>query len=198
MSAVGFLFRFQKPYRVAGLPFGIRSGTARVEVTGDEFIAHFGPWWVRTPLSNITSARVTGPYAWPKVIGPAHLSLVDRGLTFATNSDRGVCVQFARPVTGMDPWGQLRHPAVTVTVDDVAALAELLDRSNHDTHRVHVDTSHPTVDDLAAAVHDDLMALSAAELRRRAGQLGIAGASRRSKSELIELLDLRSEVAPGD
>jgi hypothetical protein len=195
MSAVVFLFRFQKPYRVAGLPFGIRSGTARVEVTGDEFIA-LRPRWVRTPLSNITSARVTGPYvaegdrSCPPLAGRSRADL-------ATNSDRGVCVQFARPVTGMDPWGQLRHPPVTVTVTTWRPWpSSSTARTRHPP--VHVDTSHPTVDDLAAAVHDDLMALSAAELRRRAGQLGIAGASRRSKSELIELLDLRSEVAPGD
>ena len=189
MSVAQFHFRFQVPFRLAGLPFGVRPDTTRVEVSGDEFVVHFGPWCVRTELSNVVSAAVTGPYSWPKVIGPAHLSLADRGLTFATNSDEGVCVRFDRPVAGMDPWGQLRHPAVTVTVHDAAALAELLDRSDHDTRRVHADPSHPTVDDLVEVVHDDLMALSAAELRRRAVERGISGASRRSKAELVDLLE---------
>ena len=61
-----------------------------------------------------------------KTIGPAHLSLADRGLTFATNRDEGVCIRFHEPVKGIDPLGVLRHPALTVTVDDVDALVASL------------------------------------------------------------------------
>ena len=46
------------------------------------------------------AARVTGPYSVPKTLGPAHLSFRDRGLTFATTSRQGVCVEFHRPVPG--------------------------------------------------------------------------------------------------
>ena len=78
------------------------------------------------------SATVTGPCSWPKVIGPAHLSLPDRGLTFATNPERGVCITFDAPVPGLDPFGALRHPDLTVTVERPAELADLLDPSGHD------------------------------------------------------------------
>ena len=33
---------------------------------------------------------------------------------------------FLRPVRGIDPAGIIRHPALTVTVDDPAALVEVL------------------------------------------------------------------------
>ena len=53
----------------------------------------------------------------------AHL---DRGLTFATNGDRGVCIKFHRSVRGIAPLGLLRHPALTVTVEDVDGLVARL------------------------------------------------------------------------
>ena len=58
--------------------------------------------------------------------GPAHLGLTDRGLTFASNGDRGVLISFHQPVGGIEPTGTLRHPALTVTVADVEGLASLL------------------------------------------------------------------------
>ena len=69
---------------------------------------------------------VTGPYAFLKTAGPARLAITDRGLTFATNGDRGVLVSFRTPVRGLDPLGLLRHPELTLTVRDVDGLAALL------------------------------------------------------------------------
>ena len=100
--------------------------TAWVEVGDEALEARFGPWRVRTPLTNITDVDVTGPYAFWKTAGPARLAITDRGLTFATNGDRGVLILFKDPVRGLDPLGILRHPELTVTVADVNGLAELL------------------------------------------------------------------------
>jgi hypothetical protein len=83
----------------------------------------FGPWRVSTPLANVA---VTGPYAFWKTAGPARLAITDRGLTFASNGDRGVLISLHTPVRGLDPLGVLRHPELTVTVADVDRLAELL------------------------------------------------------------------------
>ena len=100
---------------------------AYVEVDDTTFTARFGPWMVRTPLSNISGVSVTGPYSAWKVIGPPHLSFADRGLTFATNARQGLCIQFFEPVVGIEPTGTLRHPGLTVTVADpvrvMAAIA---------------------------------------------------------------------------
>ena len=97
-----------------------------MDVGADTLRARFGPWRVTTPLANISSVAVTGPYAFLKTAGPARLAITDRGLTFATNGERGVLISFRAPVRGLDPLGVLRHPELTVTVADVDGLTERL------------------------------------------------------------------------
>jgi hypothetical protein len=121
-----FEFAFAPAYRRFARAFGVTPMTAWVEVGDDALEARFGPWRVRTPLTNITDVDVTGPYAFWKTAGPARLAITDRGLTFATNGDRGALILFKDPVRGLDPLGILRHPELTVTVADVNGLAELL------------------------------------------------------------------------
>jgi hypothetical protein len=123
-----FPFRFDPTYRRLARLFGVTSERAWVEVNEDELEARYGPWCVRTPLSNIARVEVTGPYAFLKTAGPARLAITDRGLTFASNRDRGVCITFHSPVTGIDHAGRIRHPELTVTVLDVDGLAEALAR----------------------------------------------------------------------
>jgi hypothetical protein len=65
-----------------------------------------------------------------KTAGPAHVSLVDRGLTFASTGRRGVCIRFFEPVRGIEPLGVIRHPSLTVTVREPDALQTLLDRAS--------------------------------------------------------------------
>jgi hypothetical protein len=168
--------------------FGVRPDTAWIELDHEYLTARFGPWTVRTELSNVTAAEVTTGYAWPKVIGPPHLSFVDRGLTFATNPDEGVCIRFDRAVRGLEPLGLLRHPTLTVTVENPPALAELLDRSSHDRLRNHSSEQDVTADLLVREVNDDLEALTASELRDRARQLGLSAVARMSKAELVAAL----------
>jgi hypothetical protein len=194
VTSASFPFRFDVRFRLAALPFGVSPSTAVVRVTDRELAVRFGPWDLRTDRDNVIAAQVTGPYSWPKVIGPPHLSLADRGLTFATNAEQGVCMHFERPVRGLDPMGVLRHPAVTVTVHDAAALAELLDRSAQSTD-ARDRTAPAPLDQVVDELHDDLRSLSAAELRRRASALGLPGVSRRTKAELIDLLEPSSEVS---
>ena len=121
-----FPFSFAPAYRGPARLFGVTPGSAWVDVGDDELYARFGPWRVRTPLSNISGVAVTGPYAFVKTAGPARLAITDRGLTFATNGDRGVLISFASPVRGLDPLGLLRHSELTVRVADVDRLAALL------------------------------------------------------------------------
>jgi hypothetical protein len=121
-----FPFKFDRRYLLAGMPFGISPATARVVVTDRELFAQFGPWRVRTLLTNVTGTQVTGPYSFIKTAGPAHLSFTDRGMTMATNGERGLCIRFAEPVRGLDPLGRLRHPGLTVTVAQIDELAQLL------------------------------------------------------------------------
>ena len=106
--------------------FGVTRDSAWVDVSEDEVVAKFGPWVLRTPRSNVTSARVTGPYAWAKVVGGPRLSLADRGITFATTTRGGVCLEFEQPVGGVLPVPFLRHPGLTVTPDDPEGLVDAL------------------------------------------------------------------------
>lgn len=122
------MFRFDRSYLRLARLFGVTPDRAWVDVGRDELDARFGRWRVRTPLSNIAGAEVTGPYAYLKTAGPARLSVTDRGLTFATNGDRGVCISFQSPVTGIDRSGRIRHPELTVTVLDVDGLLRELAR----------------------------------------------------------------------
>jgi len=126
-----FGFRFDFVHRLAAAPFLVSPSTASVVVdhTRGVLRARFGPWSVETSLRNVAFTRSTGPYHAVKTIGPPHVSLADRGLTFATNDQRGVCIQFDEPVRGIEPIGLLRHPAITVTVDDVDGLRAALARS---------------------------------------------------------------------
>ena len=122
-----FPFAFARSYRLPALVFGIVPATTWVEVADGELRARFGPWSLRTPLGNVASTTETGDFAFLKTAGPAHLSFSDRGVTFATNGDRAVCVTFREPVRVLDPTGRIRHPGATFTVADpdglIAALA---------------------------------------------------------------------------
>ena len=79
------------------------------------------------PLAEVTGVEATGDFWLPKVAGPPHLSLADRGITFATNRQRGTCIQLRHPQPG--PYPVLKHPAVTVTVEDPEALEAILRRA---------------------------------------------------------------------
>jgi hypothetical protein len=113
-----YAFEFDPLFLPFAAPLGVMPWTTGVSVEDDVLRIRFGLWHLETPVDNIEAAEVTGPYNLLKVVGPPHLSFKDRGLTFATNRRAGVCLRFREPV------GRLRHPAVTVTVDAPAALAE--------------------------------------------------------------------------
>jgi hypothetical protein len=121
-----FGFAFEPLMAPFSFAVGVTPLTAWVSVDDDSFEVRFGAWHLRTPRANVVGATVTGPYRFAKVVGPAHLSFADRGVTFATNRRAGVCVQFDEPVPALLPGGRLGHPAATVTVADPDALVRLL------------------------------------------------------------------------
>ena len=106
--------------------FGVTPERAWVELADERLEARYGSWRVRTSLSNISAVEATGPYSFLKTAGPARLSITDRGLTFASNGERGACITFRDPVVGIDRFGWIRHPELTVTVLDVDGLIEAL------------------------------------------------------------------------
>ena len=121
-----FEFRYAGVVGAAARAVTLSSERAYVEVTAADLVIRYGPWSMTTPLSNVAEIVESGPYQVWKVIGPPRLSFADRGITFATNSDRGVCIRFFEPVPGIEPSGRLLHPGVTVTVADPDGLVVAL------------------------------------------------------------------------
>lgn len=85
--------------------------------------ARFGFGRVRTPIDNIVSWRIEGPWRWITAIG-IRRSLRGGDLTFGGNNRGGVRLDFAQPID----FGRLHPPALYLTVRDlegfVAALTE--------------------------------------------------------------------------
>src|SRR5919112_1040401 len=117
-----FPFAFEGRVRPFSLAFGVTPRTAWVEIDDQDLTVRFGLWKLVTPRRNIVDGEVTGPYSFSKVAGPAHLSFADRGVTFATTTQRGVCFRLQEPVPAIAPFGRLPHPGVTVTVADPEGL----------------------------------------------------------------------------
>ena len=121
-----FDFDFDPEYQAVALLFGVTPSRTGVEIKDGRLVARYGFWQLETELDNIEGTEVSGPYRLLTTIGPAHLSVADRGLTFASNRRRGLCIKFKEPVPGLEPTGRLRHPGLTVTVSDVDGLARAL------------------------------------------------------------------------
>lgn len=118
-----FPFGFAGVTGFAARLFGVRADRAQAVVAAGELVVRYGRWVLTTPVSNISSVDVTGPYRTSKVAGPPHLSFADGGLTFATNARRGVCITFHDPVAALLPFGLLPHPSLTCTVAEPDLLA---------------------------------------------------------------------------
>jgi len=100
--------------------FGVRPGNAYVDLDGD-LDARFGFYRVRTPVSNLASWRIEGPWLGITAIG-VRTSLRHRDVTFGGSHSGGVRVDFSEPVR----FGFLRIPALYVTVEDLEGLAAAL------------------------------------------------------------------------
>ena len=118
-----FPYRFDARFAAMWLPFGALPGRDGVTLGGDRFRATFGLLHLETALDNVVGGHVTEGYRWYTAIG-VRMSLVDDGLTFGTNRDRGVCVHFRQRVPRVI--GRRAHSALTVTVADCEGLVEAI------------------------------------------------------------------------
>jgi hypothetical protein len=116
---------------LAARAFGVRADRAWALIADGTLTVRYGPWVMRAELANIRSIEVTGPYRPWRVAGPAHVSLTDLGLTFATNAAAGVCVQFDEPVPGLLPTRMIVHPGLTFTVAEPERFAATLRACMH-------------------------------------------------------------------
>lgn len=110
-------------FKMIWWPLGVRPGEHGVRVGDEEFVATYGRFTVRTPRSNVSGAHITRDYRWWTAVG-IRMSFVDDGLTFGTNPSAGVCVHFDERIGPV--LGHRRHSALTVTVEDLEGLVEVL------------------------------------------------------------------------
>jgi hypothetical protein len=121
-----FAFRFDPVMLPFALGAGVVPRATGVEVGDGVVSMRFGVWRMRFPLDQVAGVDETGDYWLPKVAGPPRVSFADRGVTFATNREAGLCVRLRAPQRG--PYPLLRHPSVTLTVETPDALAAALTR----------------------------------------------------------------------
>jgi hypothetical protein len=123
-----FGYAVDRRYLPVLLPFLLRPSRDGVTLTDDGlFEATFGLVRISTARANVMGAHVTRDYRWWTACG-VRMSMADDGLTFGTNSRRGVCVHFKDKVRS-----SLRrsgHSALTVTVADVDGLVAVLGGEN--------------------------------------------------------------------
>jgi hypothetical protein len=120
--------RLRFPIRIGQRSRGlIRLWTARPESAyvelNDELDVHFGRFRLRTPIANIASWRIEGPFRWIAAIG-VRRSIRHGDVSFAGSPHGGVRIDFNERV----PWGPLRVPAIYVGVEDLEGLAADLAR----------------------------------------------------------------------
>lgn len=102
---------------------GVRPGKDGVTISDTTFRATYGLLKLETPLDNVVGGHLGEDYRWWTAVGP-RLSLADDGLTFGTNTRRGVCVHFRDRVRKVI--GPRDHSALTVTVEDCKGLLAVI------------------------------------------------------------------------
>ena len=106
--------------------FGVRADDSWVDL-GDgldgELEVRFGWSHFRTPMANLASWRMEGPFLWITAIG-VRMSIRHRDVTFGGSPHGGVRIDFRAPVQ----WTIFHVPAIYVPADDLEALAAELER----------------------------------------------------------------------
>ena len=102
------------------LLFGVMEETAYVEING-ELMARFGWFGMHTPLSNVRSWHIEGPWSRITAIG-VRRSIRHGDVTFGGNHRGGVRLDFIERVR----WLIFRTPALYVTPADLEGFAEAL------------------------------------------------------------------------
>jgi hypothetical protein len=122
MPAVRFPIRIGRRSRGYLRLWTVRPESAYVDID-DDVDVHFGRFRIRTPLANVSSWRIEGPWLWITAIG-VRMSIRHRDVSFAGSPHGGVRLDFRERVR----WGPFKVPAIYVGVDDLDGLAAELSR----------------------------------------------------------------------
>jgi len=122
MEAARFPIRIGRRSRGYLRLWTVTPATAYAEL-GDDLDVHFGRWGIRTPIANLASWRIEGPFLWITAIG-IRKSVRHGDVSFAGSPHGGVRIDFREPVR----WGPFKVPAIYVGADDLDGLADELAR----------------------------------------------------------------------
>jgi len=116
-----FPIRLDPLFRLPLLAWGvIGRRNAYVALVDDELVARFGFFSLRTPLANVASWQVSGPYRWWRAIG-VRGTLGKPEITFGGSAHGGIALHLREPISR---WWWIRPLAVLyVTLDDLAGFA---------------------------------------------------------------------------
>ena len=103
--------------------FGVKADSPPVVRLDGDLDVEFGRFRFRTPVANVVSWRIEGPWQWITAIG-VRRSVRHGDVSFAGSPRGGVRVDFRDRV----PWGILRVPAVYLGAEDLEGLAAELAR----------------------------------------------------------------------
>ena len=120
MDVTRFPIRIGRRSRWIVRLFGATPATAYADL-GDDLEIRFGWFRIRTPVANIASYRVEGPFTWIKAIG-VRMSIRHADVSFCGTAHGAVRMDLKDPVR----WGPRKVPAVWAGADDLDALAAAL------------------------------------------------------------------------
>jgi len=123
MAAMSFPIRVGRRSKGVLRLFGVKGDRPPVVRIGDDLEVDFGRFHFRTPVTNIVSWRIEGPWSWITAIG-VRRSVRHGDVSFAGSPRGGVRVDFRDRVR----WGMFRVPAVYLGAEDLEGLAAELAR----------------------------------------------------------------------
>lgn len=123
MPPISFPIRVGRRSRGVLRLFGVSADSPPVVRIGDDLDVEFGRFRFRTPITNIVTWRIEGPWQWITAIG-VRRSVRHGDVSFAGSPRGGVRVDFRERVR----WGMLRVPAVYLGAEDLEGLAAELER----------------------------------------------------------------------
>ncbi len=122
MTPTRFPFRIGRRSRLVLRLFGVHGPEdAYVDLDATTLHARFGRFGVTTPVANISSWRIEGPWRWITAIG-VRRSIRHGDVTFGASHRGGVRLDFRERV----PMRPFRIPALYVTVEDCDGLGAAL------------------------------------------------------------------------
>jgi hypothetical protein len=122
MNAIRFPIRVGRRSWPVLMLFGVRPGNAWIDLDGNLDV-RFGWYRFTTPVDNLASWRIEGPFLWITAIG-VRRSIRHGDVTFGGSPHGGLRIDFREPVK----WGPMRVPAVYLPADDLEGLAAELER----------------------------------------------------------------------